>query len=124
MANYVTDNFDHGSFRRIPIVSGGKDKLNLSQLREAVQQQGRLRDARLILGFELVFLQTEEAKQEACHSLLQACSSPSDKEPMWSVESATRSMLAQSLRRAGNIPAADRETRLAIDLLAQSVGFF
>lgn len=119
----MTDNFDHGSFRQIPIVSGENDKLNLTQLREAVQQQGRLRDARLILGFEHFFLQSEDAKQEACQSLLQACSSPGDREPWWTVESVTRSMLAQSLRRAGNIPAAERETRSAIDLLVQSVGF-
>ena len=121
-ANHVIDNFDHQSFRQIPLVSETEGELNLTQLRDFVQSQGRLRDARLILSFEIGFLPNEDAKQEACRSLIQVCSHSGRKEPLWAVESAVRSMLAQSLRRAGNVVEAEKETGQALNLIYQAVG--
>ncbi|KAL9053204.1 MAG: hypothetical protein Q9206_004022, partial [Seirophora lacunosa] len=118
IANHVTDNFDHESFRVIPLVDNrGSGQLNITHLRELVQSQGRIRDARLILSFEVGFLSDEEAKQEACLSLINACAHAGPMEPAWSVESAARSMLAQSYRRAGNLEASNKETTAALDLL-------
>ena len=105
-------------------MTGNKDKLNLTQLREAVQGQGRLRDARLILSFEISFLADENAKEEACLSLLNACKSSGALEPRWLIDSHTRSILAQALRRAGKVSAAERETALAMDLLSEAVRCF
>ncbi|KAI4123811.1 MAG: hypothetical protein LQ341_007149, partial [Variospora aurantia] len=67
IANHVTDNFDHQSFRNIPLVPDlqKEGQLNLTRLREAVQSQGRLRDARLVLSFEVGFHPDEVAKQHA-----------------------------------------------------------
>ena len=123
-ANHVTENFDHESFRQLPRVTGDKDKLNLTQLREAVQGKGLLRDARLILSFEIGFIADENAKEEACRSLLNACNFSGELEPRWLIESHTRSILAQALRRAGNVSAAERETELAMDLLSEAVRCF
>ncbi|KAL8726743.1 MAG: hypothetical protein Q9166_006538 [cf. Caloplaca sp. 2 TL-2023] len=120
-ANHVTDNFDHESFRKIPLASDIKEgELNITRLRHELQEHGRLRDARSILSFEVGFLTDEQAKQEACRSLIDACSRPGKKEPVWAVESTARSMLAQSLRRAGDVVEAEKETALALDLLKQA----
>ena len=105
-------------------MTGENDKLNLTQLREAVQGQGRLRDARQILGFELGFLADQNAKEEACRSLLNACKFSGELEPIWLIDSHTRSILAQALRRTGKVSAADRETGLAIKLLSEAVSCF
>ena len=120
----MTENFDHQSFCQLPRVTGEKGKLNLTQLREAVQGQGRLRDARLILGFELGFLADQNAKEEACRSLLNACKFSGELEPIWLIESHTRSILAQALRRTGKVSAAEREAGLAIELLSEAVSHF
>ncbi|KAL8663598.1 MAG: hypothetical protein Q9202_003786 [Teloschistes flavicans] len=115
-----TGDFDSQSFRQIPLAIREVDTLNLTQLRQAIQAQGRIRDARLILSFEIGFLPNELAKQAACRSLIEACASALQQEPAWSVESAARSMLAQSLRRAGNVVEANGETHIALDLLKQA----
>ncbi|KAL8732428.1 MAG: hypothetical protein Q9181_003963 [Wetmoreana brouardii] len=116
----VTDKFDPQSFRQIPLATNEEGGLNITQLRQTTQQQGRIRDARLILSFEIGFLPDEDTKQTACRSLIEACFHANDKEPVWAVESIARSMLAQSLRRVGNVVAADEETRFALDLLQQA----
>ena len=100
---------------------GDNDKPNLTQFREAIQGQGRLREAQLILSSEIAFLADENAKEEACRSLLNACNFSDESEPRWLIESHTRSKLAQALRRAGKVSVAERETRLAMDLLLEAV---
>ena len=120
LANNVTDNFDHQSFREIPLVSGHGDALNITLLREALQDQSRLRDARQVLVFEIGFLPNENAKQEACQSFLEACTQ-AEKTNIWAVESATRSTLAQSLRRSGKLAAAEKEVEIALNILRQAV---
>ncbi|KAL8977465.1 MAG: hypothetical protein Q9205_006739, partial [Flavoplaca limonia] len=118
IANHVTDNFDHESFRVIPLVTSQESQqLSLSHLREVVQSQGRVRDARLILSFEVGFLSDEEAKQGACLSLIEVCTQTDESEPRWSVESSARSMLAQSYKRAGQLEASEKETNAALNLL-------
>ncbi|KAL8700752.1 MAG: hypothetical protein Q9201_005280 [Fulgogasparrea decipioides] len=116
----ATDKFDPQSFRQIPLATNEEGGLNITQLRQATQKQGRIRDARLILSFEIGFLPDEDTKQAACRSLMEACLHASDKEPLWAVESTVRSMLAQSLRRAGNVVAANEETQFALDLLKKA----
>lgn len=116
-ANHVTENFDHQSFRTIPLVPEETGELNLTQLRWVLQCQARSRDARLVLSFEIGFLPTEDAKQEACRSLIEACNHADEKKPIWAIESTARSMLAQSLRRAGNTEIAEMETDVALGLL-------
>ena len=98
-------------------MTGEKDKLNLTQLREAVQGQGRRRDALLLLRSKMGFLADENAKADACRSMLNACKVSGELEPRWLVESHTRSMLAQPLRRAGKVSVAKIVTGLAMDLL-------
>ncbi|KAL8859767.1 MAG: hypothetical protein Q9178_003882 [Gyalolechia marmorata] len=120
VTNHVTDNFDTQSFRQIPFAPRGENELNLTQLRCAVQGQGRLRDARLILGIENGFLSGENVKCEAWTSLIKVCRHVDNKEPVWAVESTARSMLAQSLRRAGDYAAAERETQLALEVAKQA----
>ena len=125
IANHVTDNFDHESFRVIPLVTSQESQqLSLSHLREVVQSQGRVRDARLILSFEVGFLSDEEAKQGACLSLIEACAQAGESEPWWSVESSARSMLAQSYKRVGQPEASEMETNAALDLLKNVVPIF
>ncbi|KAL8975237.1 MAG: hypothetical protein Q9197_000540 [Variospora fuerteventurae] len=106
-------------FRNIPLIPDPRKEgqLNLIKLREAVQSRGRLRDARLILSFEVGFHPDEVAKQQACLSLIEACKHPGRVEPVWAVEGAVRSMLAQSYRRVGDFEAAEKETNLALNLL-------
>lgn len=123
IANQVTDNFDHQSFRNIPLIPDPQKEgqLSLIKLREAVQSQGRLRDARLVLSFEVGFHPDEVAKQQACLSLIEACKHPGRVEPVWAVEGAVRSMLAQSYRRVGDFEAAEKETNLALNILKTAV---
>ncbi|KAL8912475.1 MAG: hypothetical protein Q9172_007494, partial [Xanthocarpia lactea] len=120
VTHQVTDKFDTQSFRQIPFAPRAETELNLTQLRCAVQGQGRLRDARLILGIEMGFLSGEDAKCKAWRSLIEACRHADNKEPVWAVESTARSMLAQSLRRAGDSALADKETQLALEIAKQA----
>ena len=120
----MTDNFDTQSFRQIPFAPRAENELNLTQLRRAVQSQGRLRDARLILAIESGFLSGEDAKCGAWRSLIEACRHANNNEPVWAVESTARSMLAQSLRRAGDSAAAEKETQLAVEVAEQAVSQF
>ncbi|KAL8916572.1 MAG: hypothetical protein Q9208_008443 [Pyrenodesmia sp. 3 TL-2023] len=122
VANHVTDNFDHQSFRNIPFVpeKEEEEELSLTRLRIAMQVQGRLRDARLILNAEMGFISDEDKKQQACCSFIEACHRAGVKEPVWSIESIARSTLAQSYRRAGNAFAAQEETDRALALLKQA----
>lgn len=120
-ANLVTDNFDHQSFEKIPKAPEDEGAQKLSRLRQVMQSQGRLRDARLVLSFELGFLPNENAKQEACKSLIAACADAGDKEPAWALEGTARSTLAQSLRRSGDAATATKEIELALDLLDKGV---
>ncbi|KAL8777868.1 MAG: hypothetical protein Q9194_002315 [Teloschistes cf. exilis] len=113
----VTGSFDPLTFRQIPLAAPEVDLLNITQLRQAMQAKRRIRNARLILSFEVGFLPDELAKQAACRSLIEALPYADEHEPVWAVESAVRSMLAQSLRRAGKVVEADEETQLALNLL-------
>lgn len=90
-------------------------------LREFLQSRGRLGEAGLILNFELGFQPNQARSQDACRSLLDACSSSaSGQEPIWYIESKARLHLAKSLNGQGRHEQAAKEFELAKTLLQQA----
>lgn len=83
-------------------------------LREFLQSQGRLREASLILNFELGFQPNSARSQAACRSFLRACNSSAiGQEPVWYVESSARLHIARSLNSEGQNEQAAIEFELA-----------
>jgi hypothetical protein len=120
MANNATGNFDESYFLSIPRVSNDSTHLSITQLRENLQEKGRLRDACALLVIELNFLPDPEARIRACRSLLEACGKASPREPLWYVEGRVRLLLAQKLRSNGQVSEADREFQSAKELLLKA----
>lgn len=90
-------------------------------LREFLQSRGRLQEAGLILNFELGFQPNQARSQEACMSLVEACSStPAGHEPVWYIESKARLHLAKSFNGQGQHAQAAKEFELAKNLLQQA----
>ena len=89
----------------------------MSQLREHLQEKGRLRDAYALLNIELNFLHDQEARLRACGSLLEACAKAPALEPLWYVEGRTRLLLAQRLRSNGQLSESTSEFQRARELL-------
>lgn len=119
-AAHVTHSFDANYFRQIPHVAAKSDSLNISKLREHLQDQGHLRQARAILDTEVGFLTSQGAKHEACRSLLRACATSESIEPIWLIEGRTRLQLAQNLSQEHQVQDANREFGLACTLLQQA----
>jgi hypothetical protein len=117
MANNVTDNFEEAYFLTIPHVPKDSPGHPISQLREQLQNQGRLRDAYALLNIELNFLPDQEGRLRACGSLLEACTKAPAIEPLWYVEGRTRLLLAQRLRSNGQISESTSEFQLAKESL-------
>lgn len=121
IASFHVDTLDSKFFLCIPDVPGGTNGLNMVPLRELLQSRGRLREAGLILNFELGFQPSQIRSQETCRSLIEACSSSaSGHEPVWYVESKARIQLAKSLNGLGQHEQAAMEFELAKDLLQQA----
>lgn len=104
----------------IPYVPQDNGGLSISQLRENLQRQGRLKEARLTLDIELYFLPSSDTKQDACRSFLHACQGTSIHEPTWFVESKVRLQLAQILKKRGQFSNAGEEFDLARKLLQKA----
>ena len=115
LADNVADNFNIESFRNIPPVPADSDGSGLTKLREHLERQGRLREARAVLDVELPFLD-RPTKQNACQSVIEACKFPARFEPAWFIECRARLQLAQALRKASQNPEADQEFELARSL--------
>ena len=114
IANNVFEKFNAEFFKTIPWVPEHVGGLGLTKLRQHLQAEGRLNEARLILGFEVSFLPCGTvAKQDTFKSLLQACDESNVKEPIWFIEGKTRLDLAKLLRSAGQEEEARRELMLA-----------
>lgn len=121
VASHHVDTFDSKFFLCIPDVPDGTNGLNMDPLRELLQSRGRLREAGLILNFELGFQPDQIRSQQACRSLIEACSSSvSGQEPVWYVESKARIQLAKSLNGLGQHEQAATEFELAKNLLQQA----
>lgn len=116
MAGYISENFDARSYQEVPFVSDDTDALNISSLREYLQRQGRLREARAVLDLEVTVLDGNRAKQEACRSLLEACTAPALQEPAWFITCRARLQLAQLLRKNGQLEEANQQFDLARSL--------
>ncbi|KAL9119341.1 MAG: hypothetical protein Q9187_004105 [Circinaria calcarea] len=117
---HVNDTMDLDFLFCIPYVPQHNGGLSISQLRQNLQRQGRLKEARLMLDMELCFLPSPDTKQDACRSLLHACQGSSIHEPTWFVESKARLQLAQILKKTGQPLNADEEFDLARKLLQQA----
>ncbi|ERF75709.1 hypothetical protein EPUS_01539 [Endocarpon pusillum Z07020] len=121
MANNVTDNFEEAYFLTIPHISKGSVDPPISQLRQYLQGDGRLRDACALLYIEVNFLSNKETQVRACGSLLEACAkAPPACEPLWYVEGRTRLLLAQKLRSNGQVSGSNMEFQLAKELLQKA----
>jgi len=74
----------------------------LRYLREYLQSQGRLREARAILDLELAHTSDGLEQQKACESMLRACSNrPGSQEPMWWITGRTKTRLGQIATTGG-----------------------
>lgn len=120
MAGYISEKFDSRSYQEVPFVSADTDALNISSLREHLQRQGRLREARALLDLEVTVLDGNRAKQEACKSLLEACAAPAMQEPVWFIACRARLQLAQLLRRNSQLEEANQQFDLARSLSRQA----
>ena len=120
MAGYISDKFDSRSYREVPYVPADTDAFNISSLREHLQRYGRLREARAVLDLEVAVLDGNQAKQEACRSLLEACKVSAMQEPVWFITCRVRLQLAQLLRTNGQLEEANRQFDLARSLSRQA----
>jgi CHAT domain-containing protein len=120
MANNATGNFEESYFLSIPHVSKDSVDPPISQLREHLQGEGRLRDAGALLSIELNFLRDQETQLRACGSLLEACAKAPTSEPLWYVEGRARLLLAQKLRSNGQVSESRSEFQLAKELLQKT----
>lgn len=105
----TADNFDFEFFRRIPYVSHDQRDTNFTQLREYLQGEGRLREARAILDLELPLYKSGADRESACRSLLEVCSVSETLEPTWWIAGRVRIRLSQVLNALGQSEVAKEE---------------
>ena len=80
----------------------------LRTLREFLQTQGRLLEARVILDQELGRTPDGSEQEKACRSLLEACvSQKSSKEPIWWIAASSKLRLGQILTAGSQVQASD-----------------
>lgn len=103
------DNFDLDFFRKIPYVIHDQGGTKLTQLREYLQGEGRLREARAVLDQELPLHESGVGQEKACRSLLEACSVSKSLEPTWWIASRARLRLSGVLNALGQSEAAKEE---------------
>ena len=102
--------FKSEHFTIVPYIEGAAEGNRLSNLRQFLQNQGRLSESYRILTIEVNHLPDEVAKQDSIQSFLSCCS-PLDSEPVWLVEGQARLLLAASFRLSGKINQADEQFR-------------
>ena len=104
----VTDDFDKEFFEVIPAVAELNGWTRLRRLRECLQWQGRLLEARAILDQELGHTPDGSEQEKACRSLLEACvSQKNSKEPIWWVTGRSKLRLGQILTAGSQVQASD-----------------
>ena len=92
----------------IPAADQKKGTSRLSHLREYLQSQGRLREARAILDQELAHVTDGAEQRKACESLLEACFEQAmSEEPIWWITSTTRIRLGKVLSTGHHPEAGD-----------------
>lgn len=92
----------------IPAVAGFDGGTRLRRLREFLQRQGRLLEARAILDQELGHTPDGSEQEKACRSLLEACvSQKHSKEPIWWITERSKLRLGQILMAGSRVQAGD-----------------
>ena len=80
----------------------------LRRLREYLQRQDRLLEARVILDQELVHIPNGLEQEKACRSLLEACSNQKNsEEPIWWITGRSKLRLGQILMAGNQVQAGD-----------------
>lgn len=118
--NNTANNFDLEFFRQIPYIVHGQGGTKLTRLREYLQDEGRLREARAILDQELPLYESGVGQASACRSLLEACSVPETLEPTWWIAGRVRIRLSQVLNALGQNDVAKQELVSAAKQLQQA----
>lgn len=104
----VTNNLDKEFFEVIPAVADSKGWTRLRRLRECLQRQGRLFEARAILDQELGQTPDGSEQEKACRSLLDACISQKDsKEPIWWITGRCKLRQGQVLTAGSQVQASN-----------------
>lgn len=116
----VANNFDFEFFRKFPCVVHDQEGNKLTQFREYLQREGRLREARAILDQELLLYESGLAKEKACRSLLEACSVCEKLEPIWWIAGKVRIRLSSVLKALGQSELAKQELACAAKLFQQA----
>lgn len=114
----VSDNFDVQFYGQIPRSEEGCTGPILSNLRERLQSEGRLRQAQSVLSIEPSYLDSLAAKEEACESLLKACLKDEDIKVLWDIEGQVRMDFAGFCSLDGKTDAARQQyedSRLAFE---------
>ena len=121
----VTDNFDKEFFEVIPAATDSKGWTRLGRLRECLQRQGRLLEARAILDQELGHSPDGSEQEKACKSLLEACiSQKNSKEPIWWIIGRSKIRQGQVLTASSQIQArndAYQDARCALKAARASI---
>lgn len=96
-------------FRKIPYVIHDQGRTRLTQFREYLQGEGRLREARAVLDQEIPLHESGVGQEKACRSLLEACSVSKTLEPTWWIAGRARLRLSAVLNALGQSEAAKEE---------------
>ena len=92
----------------IPAVAESTGWTRLRRLREFLQGQGRLLEARVVLDQELIHTPDGSEQEKACRSLLEACvSQKNSKEPIWWMTGRSKLRLGQILTARSQVQAGD-----------------
>lgn len=104
----VTDDFDNEFFEVIPAVAESNGRTRLRPLREFLQSQGRLLEARVVLDQELGHTPDGSEQEKACRWLLEACVSQKySQEPIWWIAGRSKLRLGQVLTAGSQVQASD-----------------
>ena len=108
ISNNATEDFDEAFFEVIPAVAEVNGWMRLRRLRECLQRQGRLLEARAILDQEYALTPDGSEQEKACKSLLEACISHNDsQQPIWWITGRTKLRLGQTLIAGSQVQASD-----------------
>ena len=111
MRNFTND-FDKEFFEVIPAVAQSNVWTRLRRLREYLQRQDRLLEARVILDQELAHTPDGSEQEKACRSLLEVCSNQKNsEEPIWWIAGRSKLRLGQILIAGNQVQAGDNAFR-------------
>ena len=92
----------------IPAVAEFNGWMRLRRLREYLQMQGRLLEARAVLDQEIAHIPDGSEQEIACRSLLEVCGcQKKSEEPIWWIAGRSKLRLGQILTAGGQIQASD-----------------